>query len=814
MTTHEQNDNQHTPVDTPQSDAINTPNEPTEDNAPLDASPSSPLQQSSADQELSTRPKKAPLARKKPGLRPLWIVSLVTVIVFAGAALWFWFAPGFMPLAVALVSITVLVEYIALSRKKYRIALSSLLIAGLGIGGGYIWYNSPAALPLPALISPEAVETNIAVRVAEQDGEPVSRARVLLLYGGDIPIRQTTDSSGIATFTADSTFDEARLVTEANGYQVHEEVVRLSRSTDLTINLRSASEDIRSVIVRAVNDDNLQPISGAEVILIANGETFTDLTDANGLAKFEIEFVGEVLDADITVDPGDNNSINQNASLRPDQLQEIRLDTDDEQLNVAPVHAVDRADIRESIDQGLNVPVALENVTLYDEPVPTTEQEPNNEQVDAQDLETIGADHPVHAAIDSGGDRDYYAFDAIAGNTYVVELFNVNSNLGLTAAEYRCNGDHSTYTGLGLAVYDPGENTVASQCRENRGGNTFSGTSFVAEVNGRHVIEVYGHSDQNEGDYRLRVLANHDAAAATWQQTSFEPNNVAANAFPIIPGYQNALTSFIEEQESGYLAELADTDWYHFSASAGRTYVIELFHVDDLLSLGSSEYYCYGDYGTYSGMGLAIYQPNLDLVTSTCTPRGSGNVHTIATFTAEVNGIHYLRVFPHVGTVSGIYALRVLPKHDEPGAARDAATLEPNNRLPNAARLIPGEEVTSAIEERTPGYSTNASDMDWYHFQAEAGETYVVDILNVDDTLLLGSNEYYCYGDYGTYSGMGIAVFDAAPERVTVQCGPNSEGIIHTTVEFDALFNSDYYIHVFPHFDQAFGEYSIRVRTK
>jgi hypothetical protein len=61
---------------------------------------------------------------------------------------------------------------------------------------------------------------------------------------------------------------------------------------------------------------------------------------------------------------------------------------------------------------------------------------------------------------------------------------------------------------------------------------------------------------------------------------------------------------------------------------------------------------------------------------------------------------------------------------------------------------------------------------------------------------------------------MGIAVFDAAPERVTVQCGPNSEGIIHTTVEFDALFNSDYYIHVFPHFDQAFGEYSIRVRTK
>jgi len=213
----------------------------------------------------------------------------------------------------------------------------------------------------------------------------------------------------------------------------------------------------------------------------------------------------------------------------------------------------------------------------------------------------------------------------------------------------------------------------------------------------------------------------------------------------------------------------------------------------------------------------AVYRPNLDRIAQSCTPTGAGDVHTSVEFQAEVDGSYYIQVFPHVASVSGIYSVRVLPKHDEAGAGRDPTTLEPNNRRINATALKVGEEnaIQSAIEEQTPGYSTNTADTDWFHFRAEAGASYVVELVNVSDKLLIGSIDYGCYGgNLGRYSGMGIGVFDASGQRINQQCAPNGQAPVHTSVEFQALVNDEYYIQVFPHFPKGYGTYTIRVRKK
>ncbi|MBC8161833.1 MAG: hypothetical protein H7Z42_11495 [Roseiflexaceae bacterium] len=712
--------------------------------------------------------------------------------------------PDFSPLAVAIGSLGALILFFTARNRMLRPSLITLGVVALAIGSAYLWFE---------IINGNGGKSNIAVRITNPDGESVARASVFLMYGGEIPIKQITDSNGNATFTADDSFGEARLVAEASGYQVYEEALSLSRSRTIPLSLRPLDEDERSVVVRVVNKEKLQPVNNAKVILITAGNTFNDLTDQNGLATFKITFTSDTLDVDLTVEGGDNSISNQSVSLRPDQLQEVRLDTINKTANIAPVLAIERSDTPAAGSIGYNAPDVLP-VSLFDASPPVGENEPNDTLGSAQALDSLGANYPITGEIDAFTDNDYYAIDAVAGRSYVVELFDVDGKLGLSTSDYNCFGSYGTYKGLGLAVYDPGENPVATQCKQNRGGNTFSGLSFQAKVDGVYVVRVFPNSEKVVGTYKLRVAPKYGEDAASWQRISFEPNNEAPNEFPIKPGYESALTSAIDPQQSSYIAELADEDWYQFNAVAGRTYVVELFNVEDLLGLGSSDYYCDDKYGNYSGLGLALLAPNLDTITTTCTPSGSASVHSVAELTATVNGVHYIRVFSHVARDTGIYSLRVVPKHDQPAGTSDPASLEPNNRLPNASALTLDAEVKSAFEERPAGYSTNVPDRDWYYFQAEAGATYVIELSNVADTLILGSDEYYCFGAYGRYTGLAIAAYNAAAEFLSSQCTPAGEGAVHSKIEIEALVNNNYYIQVLPHFPQGYGEYSIGVRKK
>lgn len=755
--------------------------------------------------ESSTAAQLTKPQKRGPGRLIFGYFGIATLFILGGSAWIYFFGLDFWPiLPVAIGSFMVAVA-IARWQRSLPIGLGALVVATGIIGFSYYWF-----------IGRGPYETKIIIRVAAPDGNPVPRAGVLLLYGGETPIKQVTDSSGLVQFTANSMLDDARLVVEANEFQVHEQTISLDRDRDFSINLRPLDENIRTILVRVVNKADLRPIERAEVVLITQAKPFSEFTDINGLARFSIEFRSSSIDADLTVEVNGNTISNQNTVLYPDQLQDVRLDAVIQELNIVRAQAITNPTVGgNEISMFLPDPIAR-NVEVFLDAPTTSEQEPNDEKTTAQILTAIGSNHPIAAEINAYKDIDHFAFDAVAGQTYVAELYAVDSNLGLATSRYNCYGWVETFKGLRLTVYDPGDNPVAWQCAQNAGGNNYATARIKAAVSGRYVIEVVAQSETVLGSYRLRVAPKYDEPGAAWIEDSLEPNNDAMNAFPIEPGLANTITSAIESRNSGYLSDQADVDWYVFNAQPGRTYVVELLNVEDLLGLGSNRYNCYGWIETFNGLGLAILNPNLDLIQPSCLPNGAGDVHNIVEFKAQVGGPHYIQVFPQVASVAGVYSIRVLPKHNEPGAAQDAVLLEPNNRQPNASQMSVEDRSTliSVIEERTPGYSTNTGDVDWYVFTAKAGTTYVIELIDVGDTLKLGSNRYNCYGGIDTFSGVGLAIFNAAAELQAVQCYPNGEGNVHTSVEFQALLNNDYYIQAFPHFAQAYGEYTIRIRKK
>lgn len=744
-------------------------------------------------------------ARRGPSRVLIGYVAAATLVIVGGGAWIYVLGVDFWPILAISIGSLMLAAAIARWQRSWKFGLGATVIVAAIIGVSYYLF-----------IGHCPCETKIAVRVADLQGNPVSRANVILLHGGETPVKQATDSNGMASFIANSTLGEARLVVGASDFQVYEETINLSHNHDLSISLHSLNEDLRTVLVRVVNKNDLHPINKAEVQLIVGSDPFKEFTDDNGLAKFHIKFSSKDLDANLTVGAEASKITNQNVVLYPDQLQDVRIDTVTQVLNVAPILTQNRQDVGKGQASVFIPDQASQNIQVFLDAPTIPEREPNDKHATAQLLSTIGANHPVAAEINAYKDVDNFAFDAIAGQSYVVELYAVDSTLGLATSRYNCFGWDGTFKGLRLAIYDPADNAVAWQCAQNAGGNTFEAVRVKAVVSGRYVIEVAPQAETVVGKYRLRIAPKYDEKGAAWIENTLEPNNDPMNAFPIKPGLENAITSAIESHSSGYLSDQADVDWYTFNAQAGRTYVVEIYNVEDLLSLGSTRYNCYEWDGTFNGLGLAVLNPNLDLIKPSCMPTGAGDVHNIIEFTAQVAGPYYIRVFPQVATVSGIYSIRILPKHDEPGAAQDPVTLEPNNRQANAAAmdLKDRSSVISAFEERTPGYSTNAPDVDWYHFPAKAGVTYVIEVVNVADTLKLGTNRYNCYGSDNTFKGVGIAIFNAAAELQAAQCYPKGEGEVHTSVEFQALLNSEYYIHVFPHFAQGYGAYQIRIRTK
>jgi hypothetical protein len=127
---------------------------------------------------------------------------------------------------------------------------------------------------------------------------------------------------------------------------------------------------------------------------------------------------------------------------------------------------------------------------------------------------------------------------------------------------------------------------------------------------------------------------------------------------------------------------------------------------------------------------------------------GNGNIHSYSVITAGQSGWYYLRVKPDSTTVAGSYRLRILPKYNEPGAAWDSS-LESKDHWTNAypINLGVGNALPTSSYLRDPSFYTIRADTDYFHFPVVQGGVYLVEILNVADTLK-DENWGYCNSSF------------------------------------------------------------------
>jgi len=187
-----------------------------------------------------------------------------------------------------------------------------------------------------SLISSPA-EVNITTHVSDlSTGASISRAKIILLLEGDSYV-EYSDGDGNHTFRVESARgSDARLFVEAPGYEVYDTSIGLLRDQFVDLKLESIDSNNRKIIVRVVDDGTSLPIEGAKVLFVTNGENYSKTTDSNGIAIFTIEFTSETIDVDITVNTSSYEIRHEAVTVRPDQIQDIRLDNSANELSVVP----------------------------------------------------------------------------------------------------------------------------------------------------------------------------------------------------------------------------------------------------------------------------------------------------------------------------------------------------------------------------------------------------------------------------------------------------------------------------------------------
>ncbi len=226
-----------------------------------------------------------------------------------------------------------------------------------------------------------------------------------------------------------------------------------------------------------------------------------------------------------------------------------------------------------------------------------------------------------------------------------------------------------------------------------------------------------------QGTYSLRILPRHDEAGAAWDAANDnEPNGLLELANEIQIGLGNAQTHRLFDHAS-FVTNDSDYDWYRFTVEANRTYVIETYNIQGT--------------GT-NATGLWLYNSSGSLVANDefgNAGKGDANARIVHTFVNQ--DIYYIVVGrERFGAWQGTYSLRILPRHDEPGAAWDAANdNEPNGLLELANEIQVGlsNAQTHRLFDHT-SFVTNDSDYDWYHFTAVAGQTLILETFNVAST--------------------------------------------------------------------------------
>lgn len=265
-----------------------------------------------------------------------------------------------------------------------------------------------------------------------------------------------------------------------------------------------------------------------------------------------------------------------------------------------------------------------------------------------------------------------------------------------------------------------------------------------------------------------------------------EPNDTFGTADPIAIGYASG--------EINATLTSDDNDYFVFTAVAGRTYVIETYNIQGTFESHATGLWLYNNSGT-------------EIANDRYGSNGTGNADARITYTFSTSGNYYVRVKDSIWDTNwtGTYALRILPKYNEPGAGWDASNDdEPNDALP-IANLLETSWIRAQTHQLFPhqNFVTNDTDYDWYYFTTPSNRTYVIETFNIQGAFQSHATGLWLYNDTGS---------EIANDRY----GSNGTGTADARIVQTFTTGGTYFIKVKnPIWDTVWtGTYSIRLLPK
>ena len=328
---------------------------------------------------------------------------------------------------------------------------------------------------------------------------------------------------------------------------------------------------------------------------------------------------------------------------------------------------------------------------------------------------TVGVGGTASGNIETGGDRDWFAVELVAGRTYTIDLRGRPTEDGTLSDPYL------------RGIHDAQGNLIPGTMNDDWGGTYNSRVTFTASETGTYYIAA-GAWGNNRGTYEVEVMDNSPPAPAppatplpqTTGQTESEPAGADLAAGPSTTG-----RVAVGETATGNIGSAGDRDWFAVELVAGRTYTIDLRGrpTDD---------------GTLSDPYLrGIHDAQGNLLSGTTNDDWGGTYNSRVTFTASESGTHYIAAGAF-SSRQGTYELEVTDNSPEPPSApapEPPATPLPQTTgqtgsEPAGADLAADPSTTGrvAVGETATGNIGSAGDRDWFAVELVAGRTYTIDL--------------------------------------------------------------------------------------
>ena len=379
-------------------------------------------------------------------------------------------------------------------------------------------------------------EQSITFRITETNGASVSQAKVILLSGSNV-YNEYSDSNGTVSFIVTSDND-LRVFVEADRHEVYDEILpdKITNPVEIRLNLKDISK--KSVIIRTLDNATSEPVRGADVVLIANGNVYSQVTDSNGITKFTTDFPADEIDGDISVTFDGFEIEHQRVTLLADHVQDINLDKESGTLSVSATG--------DDSDANTLAPTTTPPAVIAND-VPGT---------------TLALGSTAKSTIDRDSKpRDIYAMDLSAGQTLSID---VSSNKNI-----------SVYIHKAGAVSINNSNYVEMCNYQTACTNTF-------------LIPV-------TGTYYIQILARDSGlqySLSTSVETTLQPSPVAQDvpgtALQVGSSVSSVLDNDIKPRDI-YTMDLLAGQTLRITASSSRNISIYL-HKTGAVSINNSRY--------------------------------------------------------------------------------------------------------------------------------------------------------------------------------------------------------------------------------